>query len=311
MFSHVLALLAALIITPSLPHEAPMDLTPHPLASLPLAQPRVVQAYEEPILAPIKKDPKNVGVAIGGESGFIADVDSGAVLFAKNPHDIRPMASLTKLMTALVIIESPVGLEGDLNLVRDDFDVQIRNTFFSGETMQRRDALAAMLIGSINELGEAFARSSGYTRADFIKRMNEKAQELNLRSMRFADPTGLDSRNQGSAADVAALLTIVLRNPELRPLLSRQKIDVKGVSGSEYVIESTNLLLDSFLNQDPYQIIGAKTGSLPEAGYCLAQVTRHKDRQEVVVVSLGGSEHLQRFQDVKAMTYWAFDSYKW
>jgi D-alanyl-D-alanine endopeptidase (penicillin-binding protein 7) len=268
---------------------------------------------QKPVLppTPTKKDPNNLGVSTTAKSVFVADVASGGVLYAKAPHDVRSIASLTKLMTALVIMDSDKKLDGDLTFLPEDFDDESKPIVMAGDTITRRDALRVMLVGSINAAANALARTSGMTREDFIARMNRKAEELNLPSMVFVEPTGLSAGNKASAADVGAMLTIALRVPEIKEVLDNPVAIIKTKAGKEYKVDSTNLLLTSYLNKTPNKIIGAKTGSLPEAGYCMAQVTRNAEGHEVVAVLLDSDNHFSRYHDIKSLTGWAFDSFEW
>lgn len=264
-----------------------------------------------PFVPPRKKNPKNLGVVTSGKSVFVADVASGGILYAKAPHNVYPIASITKLMTALVVMDGQKKLEGDLTFIESDFDRESKPVFEAGDTISKDDALRALLIGSVNAAGNALARTSGLTREQFIARMNQKADELNLKSMRFVEPTGLKAGNSGDAADVAALITIALRDSIIRGILDEPEVIVKTKEGRDYRVESTNLLLTSFLNKAPYKIVGAKTGSLPEAGYCMAQVTKDAKGHEVVAVLLGSDNHFSRYRDIKTLTGWAFDSFDW
>jgi serine-type D-Ala-D-Ala endopeptidase (penicillin-binding protein 7) len=309
MLNNLLALLAVLSLAP-----AP-EVAIHPIEmyglSVPL-EPQLVQVSEAKVkLPPIKKDVRDLGVVHSGKSAFVADVESAGVLYANNPHDVHSIASLTKLMTALVVLDSNLDMEEDIVLAREDFDVESRSTLRIGDAIPRKDALRALMIGSINELGNAFARSSGMSRGEFIEKMNQKAQELNLRSLKFVDPTGLEEANRGNAADVAALLTTAIRNQSIRDAMQENFIILTTKVGRQYTIDTTNLLMFSYLNQAPYRIIGAKTGSLPTTGYNLAQVTQNGDGNEVVTVLLGSNNHYERYDGVKALTAWAFDAYTW
>ena len=260
---------------------------------------------------PHKKDPDNLGISTSGKSIFVADVASGGVLYAKQPYDVRSIASITKLMTAMVVMESTNKLKGDLTFQDDDFDHLEKSPFDVGDTISRADAMRSLMVGSVNAAGHALARTSGMTMDEFIKNMNAKATDLGLKSAVFVDPTGIEPGNRANAADVAAMLTIALNFPEIRQAMIQPKISIVTKEGKTRNIDSTNLLLNSFLNKDPYKIVGAKTGSLPEAGYCLAQVTRNKEGHEVVAVLLDSDNHFSRYSDVKALTYWAFDSFTW
>lgn len=265
----------------------------------------------EIIKPPIKKNPNNLGIATTGKSVFVADVASGGILYAKAPHEQRSIASLTKLMTAIVALENESNLKQEMTFQDSDFDHQGEAVFQSGDTLTRGEVLRAMLVGSVNAAANMLARTSHLTREDFVQRMNEKARDLHLNSMKFADPSGLNSQNKSNAADIAALATLALNNQEIRKAMTEPEVSVTTKAGKAYNIKSTNLLLSSFLNKDPYKIVGAKTGSLPEAGYCLAQVTKDKQGHEIVAVLLGSDNHFSRYNDVKALTSWAFDSYQW
>lgn len=260
---------------------------------------------------PRKKDLGNLGVDISGKSGFVADVKSGGVMFAKAPHDLHTIASLTKLMTAMVLLDTDKGLTGEVTFEEKDFDHQSKPVFAVGDTVTRREAFAAMMVGSSNAASEALVRTSGLTRDAFIARMNQKAKELRLPSFTLVDVTGLETGNRASAADVAALLTIALRQPEVREVASLPNVEIVSKGGKKIEVKTTNLLIDSFLNKDPYKIVGAKTGSLPDSGYNMAQVTRDANGHEVVAVMLDSDNHFSRYRDIKVMTGWAFDSFVW
>jgi D-alanyl-D-alanine endopeptidase (penicillin-binding protein 7) len=277
--------------------------------SRPLPRVPEVQAAQ-PVVKPVKKDVRRLGVATSGKGVFAADAKTGTVLFAKHPHDVMPIASLTKLMTAMVFLDTKPDLDTKLTIQREDFVDEGKAVFNVGDVMTEREALEALLVGSVNVAGNALARVSLGNEA-FVKAMNEKARSLKLASPVFVEPTGIDPRNRANAADVAAMLTTALGYPEIRALASKPEADAKTQTGKAYAVPSTNLLLASFLNRKPYQIIGAKTGSLPEAGYCMAQLTRDANGNEVVVASLGSANHFSRFQDIKSVTAWAFDAYEW
>ncbi|MEK7655727.1 MAG: serine hydrolase [Patescibacteria group bacterium] len=259
---------------------------------------------------PKKKRMESIGIATTGRAAFVADIKTGQVLYSKNPHDVMPIASLTKLMTAIVVIDSEVNLDESITFIKEDFYGEGKSVFVQGETMTRRDALRALLVGSVNAAGNALARTSKGM-DPFVRAMNEKAHSLNLASPVFVDPTGVNPANKANAADVAAMLSIAMSYPELREIAALSSVTIKGGSGNAYNIDSTNLLLPTFLNHDPYRIIGAKTGSLPEAGFCMAQITRNAEGHEIVVVTLASDNHFTRYQDIKGLTAWAFDTFEW
>ncbi|MBD3281556.1 hypothetical protein GF391_02305 [Candidatus Uhrbacteria bacterium] len=311
MLNSLFAILAVLAMVPA--PEADI----HPMRMYGLSTPvepqlvRAAQIEDKRILPPVKKDRNDLGILHSGKSAFVADVDSAGVLYAYKAHDKHSIASLTKLMTALVVLEQDLDMDEDIVLIREDFDTEVRSTLRIGDAIPRKDAFRALIVGSVNELGNALARTSGMSRVEFVERMNERANEMNLPSLVFTDPTGLDESNQGNAADVAALLTIAIREQEISDAMAENFTILTTAVGRQYTIDTTNLLRFSYLNEAPYRILGAKTGSLPTTGYNLAQVTQNGRGNEVVTVLLGSNNHFSRYDDVKALTAWAFDAYLW
>lgn len=297
-------LLGALaILSVSTPEDAHAAL----LASLPDAKPRVVAM--KPI-GPIKRRTESMGIKTVAPCAFVADISSGKVLYAKDPHRVMPIASLTKLMTAMVFLDQKPDMTERITFDESDFDGESRSVFFPGEKLTRDEVFTSMLVGSVNASANALARTT-LGRDAFVAAMNAKARELKLVSPSFVDPSGLNEGNRANAADVAAILSIASSYPEIRDVTEQGEFSIKGGSGKPYLIKSTNLLINSFLNTNAYKIVAAKTGSLPTSGYSMAQLTMNGDGKQVVAVGLGATDTFSRFQDIKALTAWAFDTYQW
>lgn len=273
------------------------------LNTLPVAGPARIEV-------PQKKETTRIGIQTTSRAVFIADAKTGAVLYAKRAHDVVSIASLTKLMTAMAFLDTKPDLAAPLTILEEDIADEGKSVFQPGDVMTQGEALEALLVGSVNTAGNALARVS-LGMEPFVVAMNEKARSLKLATPIFVEPTGLDPRNRASAADVAAMLTIAMSYPEIRAVSAKSQSAFTTENGHAYALPSTNLLLATFLNRKPFQILGAKTGSLPEAGYCMAQMTRDAQGNEVVVATLGSTNHFSRYQDVKAATAWAFDSFIW
>lgn len=269
--------------------------------------------YASPsVIAPQKKNAEEVGVLTTGRAAVLLDVKSGTVLYERNADAVHPIASLTKLMTAMVILDEHLPMDEMITIAPEDEAKEGKAVFGSGERFTRGELLHALLIGSVNTAGYALARTSQGGTEGTIIAMNKKAQELGLDTATFLDPTGLDRGNRASAQEVATMLRAALFYSDIRSITKQTSIELKGrATGKPYLIKSTNLLLDSFLNKAPYSIIAAKTGSLPEAGFCLAQATQDKAGNKVIAVTLGSDNHFSRYQDVKAMTAWGFQAYQW
>lgn len=277
--------------------------------SFPVAGDRVVAIRQQP---PQKARKDSIGMKTSAQTAFVADVASGKVLYAKDPHRVMPIASLTKLVTAMTFLDTNPDLSRTVTVTEEDQDHESRQIFSNGEVFTLEDVLKSMLVGSVNASANIIARVTGGTE-HFIEDMNAKAKDgLRLKSPVFVDPSGLDSKNQANAADVGAILSEALSYEKIREFSKLSEVDIRSSSTQkEYRIKSTNLLLSSYLNSKPYGIIAAKTGSLPAAGFNMAQVTKNEEGHQIVAVELGSADTFSRFQDIKTLTTWAFDTYKW
>ena len=177
--------------------------------------------------------------------------------------------------------------------------------------MRIHDLLLASLVGSDNSATAALARLSGMSLGDFVARMNEVAAEIGMVQTTFVDTTGLSSGNRSIVSDVAKLLDHILENEDIQEATQYASISFTGASGVVYSISSTDELLNSYLNLDPYRIVGAKTGYLPEAGYCLGTIFSENEENEIIVVVLGSETKQGRFQDVKALAAWTYKVFDW
>lgn len=269
--------------------------------------------YAQPRVPPPKNiKPDSIGMDITAHSAIVLDPASGMILFEKQASEQRSLASLTKLMTALVALDTLQGANPAWVVHSEDVNREGKDPLEVGATYAARDVLEAMLIGSVNTAGNMVAHELGGREA-FVAKMNARAESMGLVHTHFVDSTGLSPDNVSSAYDVAKLLNAALSVPVIHEWTIQSTYSITSLDTKKTTsVESTNLLLGSFLNKGNFEVIGAKTGSLPEAGFCLAQRTRLKDRPgEVIVVAMGSESHLARFQDVKALTSWAFRTHVW
>ena len=286
------------------PSQIPTELYDEPL----------IQTQEEIEKQPVipERNPEiDFSIITNAQSEIVVDVSSGLVLYAKNAKVQRPLASLTKLVSSMVILDA--GLNPDEDILVHAYDIESigRNWLESGESMKRGEAFQGMLIQSVNELANAFADAYPGGREAFVEAMNNKARTLELEDTTFVDPSGISPSNVSTALDIARIIRSALAYPEIREATEMSIATFSTTGGRSIRFDTTNNLLSSYLNQDPYRIVLGKTGSLPEAGYCLGQVTRHPDGQQIIAIVLGESDHFARFQDVKALTAWSFDAYRW
>ncbi|MFZ5364826.1 MAG: D-alanyl-D-alanine carboxypeptidase family protein [Patescibacteria group bacterium] len=255
----------------------------------------------------------NMGVKLTASNFIAKDVESGAILYSSGENEQTPLASLTKLMTALVFSDTNPEWQSQIELTQKDETDGAYPHVYRGEKVTIENLFNSMLISSDNNSAEALVRSTGLSSEKFVERMNMLAANNDLKQTHFVDPTGLSAENVSSAADVARLLELAVLNDDIRKALSHKTYSFDILNSNKIrKIYTTNQLLDSFLNSEKsgYAIIGGKTGFLPEAGGCLA-VMIEKDGRRIISVVLGSSNYDTRFQDTKALVDWVFLNYQW
>jgi len=261
--------------------------------------------------APKKIHPESIGVITAATSALVEDAASGAILFEKNAYEARSIGSMTKLMTALVFLSGNPDLNVVATIESDDFREGGKQHIPTGKSVTIKDLLLASLVSSDNTATAALARLSRLSEGDFVARMNEKAAEIGMVETTFADPTGLSPENRSTAPDLVTMLRTALQNENIRFATEQAATTITDTDENIYQLENTNELLAGFVNQDPYKIVGGKTGYLPEAGYCLGLEAQKDGGQNIFVVVLGSDSTTGRLNDVKALTVWAYQTYEW
>lgn len=256
-------------------------------------------------VAPI---PQHVGESpapvVQAASAIIYDLGTGKILYEKNAYRSRYVASLTKLMTAVVAREN-YQLDESVIISRTASEQPAAKVWLrAGEQISVRGLLAGALIESGNDAAYALAEHFGKIE-DFVAQMNTKAKMLGLKNTHFSNPVGFDSpNNYSSAYDLAILSSYVLRDPVLREIAETQRLEIFDTSGNiSHKLLSTNILFNSYLD-----IRGLKTGSTKDAGECLAAVARTPEGRNILAIVLASPN---RFQEAKSMLEWAHLNYRW
>lgn len=257
--------------------------------------------------APYRLNNYSLGMKVTALSAMIVDKKSGAVLWQKNPEAARPLASITKLMTALVFLEHQPPAETEITIQLSDNRGHGLIHVFPGEKIKAQDLFNASLVASLNNATMALVRSTALSEEQFVAAMNEKAKALGMTETVFIEPTGLDPANVSTASDIIKLIKAAFQKPEIVFATTQAEYRFSVTNADRnYTLKNTDKLLDSYL-----QIKAGKTGYLDEAGYCLAAEVIGHENQEILVVVLGSQTELDRFQDLKALAQWAFDNYYW
>lgn len=255
----------------------------------------------------------SLGIKTTAKSVLIIDETTETKLFEKNSQEVLPIASLTKLMTALVFLEHNPGWDKRVKIKESDQKNGGIVYLWPGEVVKVEDLFYLTLVASTNEATAALARSTALSQETFVKLMNEKAALLGLTQTRFVEPTGLDPNNQSTVTDLVKLAKAAFSKQEIVEATKlkgyRFKVLNKGIT--RYA-RSTNQLLDSFINNTEYKIEGAKTGYLEEVDYCqVIKVFKEEAGKSIIIAILGSQTTDDRWQEIKGLVDWAFDTYSW
>ena len=234
----------------------------------------------------------------------VLETSDGETLWSRAADAERAMASTTKIMTAVVVLEQVENL--DEVIIVPAKAVRIGESgvgIKAGEQQSVRDLLAAMLVHSANEAAMALALYVGGSQEGFADLMNEKAEALSLEHSQFKNPHGLDeSGHHTSAADLATLARYAMRDQVFRDMVGLDEVRIPAPTGQR-VIETSNKLLDRYDGAN-----GVKTGWTDDAGYCVV-ASAERDGIELVAVVLGARSESERFNEAEQLLDWGFAHY--
>lgn len=254
-----------------------------------------------------------LGVKISAPYAVIIDSESSKILFEKEKNLQTPLASITKLMSAMVFLENNPGWDISVIVQKDDIRDGGVIALAPGDTISVRDLFNLSLITSSNEATNALARSSGLSMDEFVKKMNQKAKALGLEFTYFIEPTGLEPANISTAFETAVMARQAFKQKEIRDAVVIQSFTAKLLNSKKRIVgKSTDKLLDSFINNKEfnYSIVGAKTGYIKESSYNFAAEVE-KDGHRIMVVVLGSASDDDRWKDSKGLVDWAFTNFYW
>jgi len=269
----------------------------------------------EKIRYPRKNTDNNFEEKISAKSFIVLDAETGKTLLADDADAPRSIGSITKLVSALVLVKNISDWNQDIIIEKGDWR-EGNNYVYPEERIKARDLLSVSLIGSSNVAIMALARASGLTPEKFILSMNEEAKNLGILKSIFTEPTGLDVGNKSTAMDVALILKKVLENEEIKKIISVknyvfQAKDAAGKIKGRRINSTNELFLANLQNSEIKNILGAKTGYIEEAGYCFAAIFENKNKKRIIVVVLGAESSASRFSEARALAEWVFKSYVW
>ncbi len=231
---------------------------------------------------------------------LVVDQDTREVLFSKNDKAVLPIASLTKLMTGLLISEARLPMDEVITISQEDVDTEKGSSsrLTVGASLTRGELLHLALMSSENRAAHALGRTYPGGLSSFVQLMNGKALALGMRDTRYQEPTGLSSRNQSSAQDLATLVSAAYQDPVLRELSTSPGHQV-AVGKRTLQYNNTNRLV-----KNPSWDIGLqKTGYISEAGQCLVMQAKIAGRK-LIMVFLDSAGKLSRLGDAERVRRW-------
>jgi len=234
-------------------------------------------------------------------AAFILEPAGGRTLYAKNITAVQPIASITKLMTAMVVLDANLELTEPITISEDDVDhlKHTRSRLQVGTVLARQDLMRIALMASENRAAAALSRDYPGGRPAFIQAMNNKAAELGMTRTHFVDSSGLSSENVSTAEDLAKMVAAAYRYPIIQEYTTLTDYTVRLDSGRVLAYRNTNGLVKN----DQWHIDVSKTGYISEAGRCLVMQARIAAKP-VVIVLLDSMGKYTRIADAQRVKRW-------
>lgn len=241
-------------------------------------------------------------LTIKSPKALIYDAETGEIIYQKKAHERSSIASLTKLMTAMVLIDSNLNLDEMITISKKDMD-RIKGTksrLWVGSELTRRELLNIALIASDNRAASAISNSYPGGKPAFVKAMNVKAKQLDMSETFFSDPTGLDKNNTSTAFDLVKMTQAAYQYPLIREI-STSSFYEANIKNKKIKLNygNTNLLV----RQGLWDIDISKTGYIREAGKCLVMHTKVMDKP-IIMVFLKSYGKYTRTADAKRVKKW-------
>lgn len=279
-----------------------------PIREDPPTTPPLALVVNETVLVPVKRTSATFDFSLLTASKvFVVDSASRKVLLSFNATRMHPIASITKLMTGMVIRDLGIPMSRSVSLRAQDEVGGARLRVPTGVSLTVGDLMYAMLVGSANNSAHALARSTGPVPV-FVAAMNSKAGTFGLTRTRFDDPTGLSVGNESTAEEVAALAFEAFRDRTIRKMTSTATHTI-WTSGGTHTITNTNGLLTD--QDNGLVVLGGKTGYLNESKWNLVVHMMDARHKPIMVVVLGADTRSLSSREAERIARWVWDNYVW
>jgi D-alanyl-D-alanine endopeptidase (penicillin-binding protein 7) len=261
---------------------------------------KVVVAAREANSFVAEADPTPGPLRVSASAAYVIDQETGEVLFGKNPQSVQPIASLTKLMTGLIVAEAKLPMDEKITIADEDVDrVKFSSSRLKvGTELTRAQALHLALMSSENRASHALARTYPGGESAFVSAMNVKAKQLGMGHTHYVEPTGLSSANRSSAHDLAILAAAAYEQPLLRRYSTSPGYRLATERGALQYVNSNRLV-----RSGSWDIGLQKTGYIREAGYTLLMQADFAGRK-LIMVFLDSASKISRMRDPERIRQW-------
>lgn len=248
---------------------------------------------------------------IKSESGIIMEESTGKILFEKNPDEQKAPASMTKIMTMLLIMEaidnSSITLDDEVNISKNASDMGGSQAYLEANTTSKVSTLlTAIAVGSANDASVAMAEKIGGTEENFVSMMNKRAKELGANNTTFKNPHGLDEEGHLTTARDMAIIAreLITKHKDILKLTSTYETTITHANGKSLWLVNTNKLIKFYNGLD-----GLKTGYTENAGYCLTG-TIEKNNMRLITVTMHAESKEDRNTDTINMMEYSYSMFK-
>lgn len=270
----------------------------------------VIQFREQTFIEPVQVTTNTLDVGSFSAEGFLVkDITTGKSLVTHNEYAARPIASITKLMSAIVLLDTGIPLTGTTTAANGEvFDTFLLSNF----VYDTEDVWNTALVGSSNRAILSLVDRTGMTRDAFVAQMNAKARELGMSDTVFTDPSGLDEGNTASASDVLILLKEALDRGQIYDALRQKEYSIATIAGAhERDMYNTNWLLLGWIPHRFSLLHPGKTGYIPASGYNFTTRIENEEGHSIDIVVLGADSHESRFEETRDIANWVFTNFDW
>jgi D-alanyl-D-alanine endopeptidase (penicillin-binding protein 7) len=250
---------------------------------------------------------------VQAQAAVAIDLSTGEELYVKNPDAVRPIASISKLMATLVVLDRHVELDAPTVITAEDKQIAFggaRSRLPVGMAFTNRDLLHAALMASDNRAVPALGRAVGLDPPALVAAMNAKAKELGMKNTRFEDPVGLNANNTSTPRDLVLMLRAAIKQPLISEITHKPTYVAHPVGKPGWTIEYFNT--DVIARSGRFSVLTGKTGYTDLALYCLAIAVRMTtaESHDVAMVFLGAVGKMTRFADFQRTAQWLTER-KW